>query len=235
MFALKESPMKMLYGNTNNAVTIPDNIPIPQNLNNALNALSCPEPILPHKRTFISALNSGPFYGNGHLILGNSFNRSADKTTDVWNERIFKRLPGTYLVDIQRIWEGYDGRWVNEAPLLLRFETIDVVLAPHHDNENINVWTGYLDTNAPVYEARNNSAENKQANENSCLHWLAYRRIKGLVGKQVQSIHMFSITKTTEKSPCEKIHSQRRLFNLSLNDGHTYTFINKQGTITLCI
>ena len=46
----------------------------------------------------------------------------------------------------------------NEAPLLLRFETIDVVLAPHHDNENINVWTGYLDTNAPVYEARNNSA-----------------------------------------------------------------------------
>ena len=50
MFALKESPMKMLYGNTNNAATIPDNIPIPQNLNNALNALSCPEPILPHKR-----------------------------------------------------------------------------------------------------------------------------------------------------------------------------------------
>ena len=68
MFALKESPMKMLYGNTNNAATIPDNIPIPQNLNNALNALSCPEPILPHKRTFISALNSGPFYENGHLI-----------------------------------------------------------------------------------------------------------------------------------------------------------------------
>ena len=80
-----------------------------------------------------------------------------------------KRLPGTYLVDIQRIWEGYDGRWVNEAPLLLRFETIDVVLAPHHDNENINVWTGYLDTNAPVYEARNNSAENKQANEKASV------------------------------------------------------------------
>ena len=79
MFALKESPMKMLYGNTKNAATIPDNIPIPQNLNNALNALSCPEPILPHKRTFISALNSGPFYENGHLILGNS---GKDMTAD---------------------------------------------------------------------------------------------------------------------------------------------------------
>lgn len=261
MLALKESPIKTLYGSTNNASTIPDylptsscfcnalefsqkdsgtndSFPIPQRLSSALEAFANPHTFSLRKQAFNSALNSGPCYQDGHLILANSFNRPNDVTSDVWNGRIFKRLPGTYLVDIQRIWEGYDGRWMQDAPLLLRFETIDVVLAPHSNGSSLNVWTGFLDTNSPIFLQRNDSEAGKEANEQSCLQWLAYRRNANLVGKQVANVHLLSLVQTSELSQSEATNSlqpvvSRSIFSLTLEDNRTYTFINKQGNLVI--
>lgn len=246
MYALKESPLKMLFGTTSKATTVPgENIPIPQRLKSALDALDSPEIPLPRKQAFTSALNSGPFYEDGHLILANSFNKAADAATDVWNERIFKRLAGSRLVDIQRIWEGYDGTWLAGTPLLLRFETIDVVLSPSRCDKSLQIWTGYLDTNASVYKVRNNSAKAKELNNNSCLKWLSYRKDAGLTGKRVQSIHLLSLMKPLGISPEKNTrlplqHSSlqvsvpRCLLSLSLDDGQSCTFINKEGNLILC-
>ena len=260
MLALKESPIKTLYGSTNDASTIPDylpstscigdeldffransntdgSFPIPQRLTSALEAFADPHKLSQRKQAFNSALNSGPSYQDGYLILANSFNRPNDATSDAWNSRIFKRLPGTYLVDIQRIWEGYDGRWMQDAPLLLRFETIDVVLAPHSNGSSLNVWTGFLDTNTPIFLQRNDFEAGKEANEQSCLQWLAYRRDANLIGKQVANIHLLSLVQANELSQNTTNSLQpvvsRSIFSLTLEDNCTYTFINKQGNLVI--
>lgn len=266
MFALKESPLKTLYGSTNESSTVPDTKPIPslafdiplpngknvilpKRLDTAYEALTNTTSIQRKKESFAVAINAGPFYEDNHLILANSFNKKADSTTHVWNRRVLKRLPGTYLVDIQRIWEGYDGRWVQNAPLLLRFETIDIVLTPSSDGKSIDVWTGYLDTNAPIYAQRNNSPEAIEANKYSCLNWLAYRRNTHSIGKKVVNAHMLSLVSCLnahidtaqessvdlDKSSGEDSCSEpRTLFILTLENNKTYTFINKSGNLYMC-
>lgn len=266
MFALKESPLKMLYGNTNESSTVPDakpipslifdtpfpnnkNVILPKRLDTAFEALSNTTTTQSKKESFAAAINAGPFYEDNHLILANSFNEKADNATHAWNSRVLKRLPGTYLVDIQRIWEGYDGRWVQNTPLLLRFETIDIVLTPSADGKSISVWTGYLDTNAPVYVQRNNSPEAIEANKYSCLNWLTYRRNTHSIGKKVVNAQMFSLVsclntpidaaqessvdldKSFEEDSCSE---PRTLFILTLENNKTYTFVNKSGNLYMC-
>mgnify|MGYP000843617067 FL=1 len=232
MLALKKPPIKTLYGNTNDASTIPDYIP----------SFLYPPKKSSKKHSFTSALHSGPFYEDGHLILANSFNTQAskdDKEHDIWNARVLKRLPGNYLVDVQRIWEGYDGRWLQNAPLLLRFETIDVVLSPESNGKGILVWTGYLDTNAPIFVMRNNSQVGRETNERSCLQWLPYRREAHLIGKQVCQAHLLRLvssedmlTPTFVKTKGEK--SNHSIFVLSLEKNLSYSFLNKNGTLVMC-
>lgn len=187
---------------------------------------------------------SGPLYEDGHLILSESFRTAPDRTTEVWNGRVLSHLPETPLIDVQCIWEGYDGNWIEGSPLLLRFETIDVVLAPDPDGKNITVWTGFLNTEEAVYAHRSTTDAEKKENEISCLNWLPFHRDDHLTGKQVTRAHLFTlISQPTSTRPSEKITfckasddlAKRSVFMLSLNDGRTCTFLNREGTIQLCV
>ena len=255
MYALKEPPMKTLFGSTDCASTIPDclaqkpfpsiglglnntssELLIPKTLEDALDALAHPEKPFSanNMRTQKSCID--PLVEDGHMILSESFNSRPDKSTNIWNSRIIKRLANTYLVDVQRIWEGYDGQWIQEGPLLLRFETIDIVLSPLPSSNEIVVWTGYLDTSLPVYAQRNSTQEGKEINEQTCLQWLTYRNNQHLIGKRVNNAHLFSLIQgsglASENALAETIQSNA-LFSLTLEGGDTYTFINKQGCLVV--
>lgn len=254
MYALKEPPMKTLFGNTDSVSTIPDylaqkpfpcinsscgnssfELPLPKQLEHALDALANPNIHLINDSVANSA-STDPLIEDGHMILSESFNSQPDRATNAWNSRVIKRLSGTYLVDIQRIWEGYDGEWIQNGPLLLRFETIDVVLNPLPNSNEIIVWTGYLNTSLPVHVQRNNTRENKEENEQTCLQWLAYRNNSHLIGKQVSKAHLFSLIQGVDldcdSSKAETIHSNA-LFSLTLEGGITYTFVNRNGCLVV--
>lgn len=221
MYALNETNHETLYGTTSKASTIPDGFSW--------------QGLPPNKPA-----SAGPVFEEGCLVLSESFAAPNDATDGLVQK--LDGLRGSYLVDVQRIWEGYDGRWVQDAPLLLRFEHEDVVVCPQLNAPGITLWTGSLDTSRPIRAVSNATSEGKHINEWSCLQWLPYRRDNTLVGHQVTDLHVLSLIAMDELQRVADVTSlaeertllnKHILFTVGLDNGRTYTFINHQGNLVL--
>ena len=94
--------------------------------------------------------SSGPVYFEGKLIVALSF-QGADPLPD--SAAAIKGMTGGNSEDtpeqLQGVWQLWDclsDSWLDDGPLLMRFETYDVVLM-----EGVPIWRGIVETR---YDAR---------------------------------------------------------------------------------
>lgn len=131
-----------------------------------------------------AALSSGPKLAQGALVLDGSFRCGNAETLgggapeDASVEPssatgILESLENDYLADVLWVKECFEDAWVHEAPVVLRFESNDLVATPQPDGR-IGLWVGQLDTAAPILSCDGSTEEGRQRNEAACLAWLPY-------------------------------------------------------------
>lgn len=122
----------------------------------------------------LAAKASGPRYEGGRLILSSSFAAPCAPQ--------LSRITGSYLADVLWVWEGEDGQWEHKAPLILRFETCDVVVCAQAGKLTLALWTGRIDTSRRIDRQRNDTLAHREENDRSCLQWLSYQPLHTAIG-----------------------------------------------------
>lgn len=122
---------------------------------------------------------AGPAFDQAHnLVLSASFKTpsSTDPST----------LTGQTLVDALVIWECYSDLPAAGAPVLLRFDDADLIVSPH--DSGIALWTGALDTTAPIVTLPDDTPSHKEENERTCLCWEELPALADALGQTVTAI-----------------------------------------------
>ena len=156
-----------LYGSTDESFGIPDG-PISAH----------PDQPAPNASRSADRRSAGPFYDKGALILGESFREGLPGALD--------GVVGQRLADALAVWECYDGAWMRDGPLLLRFEDFDLVASRGEDG-GLARWQGIVDTARRIGMARCGSAD-AYLNDRLCLSWKYDRSLSVGIGSQAIQI-----------------------------------------------
>lgn len=95
-------------------------------------------------------------------------------------------LIGQTFVDALVIWECYGDLPAAAAPILLRFDDADLVVSPY--DSGIALWTGALDTTAPIVMLPDDTPSRKEENERTCLCWEKLPTLADALGQTVTAI-----------------------------------------------
>lgn len=156
-----------LYGSTDQSFGIPD-----------ASNLSDPNPPVSDDPCSSTRRAAGPFYGNGALILGESFREGEPEALD--------GVVGQRLADALAVWECYDGVWMRGGPLLLRFEDFDLA-ASRGDDGRLALWQGAVDTARRIDMERSGS-DGSYLNDPLCPCWKYDCGLSAGIGSQALQI-----------------------------------------------
>lgn len=78
-------------------------------------------------------------------------------------------LKGDFLVDVFRIWDCYRQDWVTDSPVLLRFESQDVIVSIN-DKGSLEMNVGPVNTLAAL------EPNDPMASDHECTCWLSDER-----------------------------------------------------------
>lgn len=87
-----------------------------------------------------------PTIANGDTYLECVYDSSKPFTQASWHglTDLATQLHEDPIMDVLRGWEMEDGSWLQDSPLVLRFELQDVILMPAEDG-SMQIWHGILD------------------------------------------------------------------------------------------
>lgn len=174
------------------------------------------------KRNANSPFHAGPYQENGALVLGESFLISDYRRMETLNDN--------RIADFVAVWEGEAGQWDLTAPLVIRFETIDVVVRPRATGKDLTVWLGCVNTDMPINATRNNTLANRFANRYGCLQWLSRSSLRPYIGAVVKRAWI----ETAGGAIGAQTACARALrFCLALEDGRILTLSNDRGALAI--
>lgn len=135
---------------------------------------------------------------------------SAARTLTSWQQMadLAYSLRDEQIMDIMRGWDMEDGAWLQDSPLVLRFELQDVVLEPTDDGQ-LRIWHGVLDDESDCMLRANwlpngahlNDADRARLQRERCRRsagmaqacWLPYQPLLQLVGKRTTMIDWLAL------------------------------------------
>ncbi|WP_165043939.1 hypothetical protein [Adlercreutzia sp. ZJ138] len=163
------------------------------------------------------ANNNGLADDNNELVLASGdtyltcvYDSSATQTMSSWQRMtdLAYSLRDKQIMDIMRGWDLEDGAWLQDSPLVLRFELQDVVLEPAENGE-LRIWQGVLDDESDCMLRANwlpdgahlTGADRARLQRERCRRntgiaqacWLAYQPLLQLVGKRTTMIDWLAL------------------------------------------
>ncbi len=95
-----------------------------------------------------------------------------------------------YLADVLMVWDCYEQAWVEEAPVILRFENVDVLIQRPDDISN-DTALSFL---AQGFEAEILESEKAcEAYIDACICWRRVEDISFLIGHKIKGIEVFQL------------------------------------------
>ncbi len=104
---------------------------------------------------------------------------------------------GDYLVDAFGVWDCDGCGWVRDAPVVVRFEEADLVVAqgracagddvfvPGSAFAVLSAWRGSVDNEAPVVPRDSRAPERALPGDRPCLQWARIRGCSPIVGDRL--------------------------------------------------
>lgn len=95
-----------------------------------------------------------------------------------------------YLADVLCVWDCYEQAWVEEAPVILRFENVDVLIQRPDDISNDTALSFLaLGSEAEILE----SEKACEAYIDACICWRRAEDLSFLIGRKIKGIELFRL------------------------------------------
>lgn len=149
--------------------------------------------------TFTDSIANIPTIADGNTYLECVFDSTLPFTQESWRNLtdLANQLQDDPIMDVLRGWEMEDGVWLQDSPLVLRFEMQDVILQPC-ENGALRIWHGVLDDQTDCLLEANllpnaahlpNDQQSRLRRERCCINagitqacWIPYSPLFGLIG-----------------------------------------------------
>lgn len=95
-----------------------------------------------------------------------------------------------YLADVLMVWDCYEQAWVEEAPIILRFESVDVLMQrPEGISNDTDLSFIALGSEAEILE----SEKACEAYIDACICWRRAEGLSFLIGRKIKGIEIFRL------------------------------------------
>ncbi len=95
-----------------------------------------------------------------------------------------------YLADVLMVWDCYEQAWVEETPIILRFENVDVLIQRPEDISNDADRSFIaLGSEAEILEKEKPC----EASVDACICWRRAEDLSFLIGRKIKGIEIFRL------------------------------------------
>lgn len=121
------------------------------------------------------------FYANDCLVLSESFTSKHQEDVEL--------LTGEIFVDVLRVWDFESQKWMEDTPIILRFETADLTVW-HDKDGQVYSSLGAVKTELPIIAASEAMPDADNLNS-QCIGWLSDWQMICFMGSEVKAFDAF--------------------------------------------